>query len=126
MRFIVALLLLLTLGSAGCGKNTSSTDTLSPKIFDTAAPEARAAWDQVLRAVKEDDYKVAILTLEQLRTNRDLSAPQIQTMSNAESAVREKMNAAARKGDTNAQKAIEDLKKTYLDSRGKRGSRAQP
>ena len=116
----LALLLSAVFGLCGCGKKPFSTDSLSAKTFEAGDPETKEAWNTVLSAVKQNDYAAAILTMQQLRTNADLSAEQIGTMSNTDIAVRERMNLAARKGDPAAQKAIEDLRKAYLESRGKR------
>jgi hypothetical protein len=113
----LALLFPMVFGLCGCGKKSFSINSLSPKTFEVAAPETKEAWNTVLSAAKANDYAIALLTLQQLRTNSDLSAEQNQILAQTDTAVRTKMNDAARKGDAQAIKAIEDLRKAYIEAR---------
>jgi hypothetical protein len=126
-RTVIAsgLLLLTALGVGGCGKSDALADLLSPKTFEVAAPEAKEAWDTVLRSAKANDYASAILTLQKLRTMTDLNPIQSNSVVQADTALRAQMTAAAKKGDANAQKAIEDLRKAFGELRGNRAPESE-
>ncbi len=92
---------------AGCGKGGGA----NAKAFDSANPEVKTLWDKAQTAAKAKDYASALLTFRQLSARADLTPDQIKAMEVASTAVSDQMYEAANKGDAEATKAIETMRK---------------
>jgi nicotinamide riboside kinase len=109
---IVGIVALVGVAVTGCSKDAKSIASSGTTAFQSAPPETKAAWESALAAVKSDDYAAAILALQKLHGQAGLNPEQIQAVEKTATAVSDQMYAAANKGDPNAKKAIEDLRKT--------------
>ena len=107
-KFIFAALILLGLGGiwAGCGKK--STDP--SQVFNQAAPELKAAWEQAVAADKADDYVTAVTGYRNLALQGDkMQHEQIVTVNLALVAVNQRLYIATTKGDAAAKEAYAKL-----------------
>jgi hypothetical protein len=95
----------------GCSKSAVSVGDAKSKLFDNADPAIKASWNAGLSALKTNDYALAITTFQQLLAQPNLTAEQGQAVADTFATASEQMSAAAAKGDPNAKKAMEDLKK---------------
>lgn len=108
--------LLAVAGLAGlvlvaCGKSAGSVAAGKARLFASAPAETKGKWDIAAAAATTNDFALAIVTLQQLQTQTNLTAEQRQAVDQTATAVSDQMYDAANKGDPKAQKAIDDLRK---------------
>ena len=107
----VALLsMLVLLPGAGCGRGGGSDPASRSKLFQSP-PEVKAGWDAVVTAAKAKQYSTAILGIQKLRQQPGLTPEQTQVMDQTATALSDEMYEAANKGDANAKKSLDDLRK---------------
>jgi hypothetical protein len=116
---LLALPVLAVLAGGGCGPSPSAVVERNAKAFDSAPAPLKAEWTGALAAAKTNGYCAAILTLQAIRQAPGLTAEQTTALDQTDSAIREQMTAAAQKGDPAAVKAIDELRKAFLESRGR-------
>jgi hypothetical protein len=97
----------------GCGKAAPPKVASGTKVFDAVSPEIKAEWDKTLAAAAANDYATAITTCRKLQARGDLNDAQRAAVIDTMTAVNSKMSDAAQKGDPNARKAIEELRKSW-------------
>lgn len=100
---VLASMLVVSCGSKGGGANA--------KAFDSAKPEVKTLWEKAQTAAKAKDYAAALLTFQQLSLRTDLTPEQVKAVEVASTAVSDQMYEAANKGDAEATKAVETLRK---------------
>lgn len=103
------LCLFLGFAATGCKKPTQAT-AVDTHVFDSATPELKEAWSAALSAAQTNDYATAYLTLGQMRGQPSLTAAQIRAIAAQSTLVHALMNDAAQKGDSNALRAIQDIR----------------
>ncbi len=109
-RATAVLVLLVALGFAVAGCKGSGEGGAGSKAFESAAPEAKAAWDGAVAASRSNDYAAAFLTLRELRAQPGLTPAQTQAVEAQSTLINQRMAAAAEKGDSNALQAIRDIR----------------
>jgi hypothetical protein len=114
---IIGLTALMGVAVTGCSKSANAIASSGTKAFESAPPETKAAWESAMAAVKSNDAATALLAFGKLRAQPGLTPEQIQAVDKTAAAVSEQMYAAANKGDPNAKKAIEDLRKDHMERR---------
>jgi hypothetical protein len=107
--WILALMMVLTLIVAGCGKKMMSTNA-ADKAFTSADPALKAEWEKAMSAYKTNDYAQAIITLQMMRIQPNLNPKQYDAVGDMQTIINSKMNEAANNGDTNALKSLEELR----------------
>ena len=96
---LAAAALLLT----GCGGKNLKSD---PAVFKNASAELKQLWADSEKAASANDYAAAKAAYVSL-LRQPLTTEQAETVSAALAALRQRMDAAAMKGDPAAKKAIE-------------------
>jgi len=110
--------LALLLGWApGCGNKTAPSESArsaaqeAPEAilsaFKEAKPEVKAAADQIVTAIQNQEAPKAFLQLQQLSSRADLTAEQSAASARAGAAVRAQLQAAAARGDRAAAELLE-------------------
>jgi hypothetical protein len=99
---------LLTL--SGCSKSAAPDATQQAKAFQSATPQNQAAWNRALEAAKTNDFALAILTFRTLQGQTDLTPEQRTAVTDRMTAANEQLAAAVQKGDSNAVKALEEIR----------------
>jgi len=105
-----SLCLFLGFAATGCKKPTQAATAVETHVFDSATPELKDAWSTVLSAAQTNDYATAYLTLGQMRGQPSLTEAQIRAIAAQSTLVHALMNDAAQKGDSNALRAIQDIR----------------
>jgi hypothetical protein len=77
--------------------------------FQTAAPELKSQWETAFAASATNGYVVAISTLQNLRTQANLTAEQIKAVDELNGVVGTRLFNAANKGDPEAVKALKEV-----------------
>jgi len=95
---------------AGCGKSSEAISSRRSKVFDSASPQIKTAWENATAAAKSHDYALAIAGFNSLAADTNLTSEQHQAVRDTGRAVYDEMLAAMKKGDENAKKAFEDLR----------------
>lgn len=103
---LLGLLAVVALIGAGCGGGGSGG-----KAFQSAKPDVKAEWDSAMASAKANDYAKATVTLMELRKRTDLTPEQTQAIDKAATTISDQMYEAANKGDENAKKSIDELRK---------------
>jgi len=92
---------------AGCGKKNTASDV---QVFNSAAPEIKAVWDNAQAADKVNDYVVASRGYQSLLAQADKLAPdQLEVLQAAAIAINQRLNEAFNNGDPEAKKAMAAL-----------------
>jgi len=95
----------------GCGPKVPSAISSSDKqAFDSAPPEIKQVWLTGVEAVNTNDYAAAQNLFYNL-LNQDLPPAQRQAVANASTLVMNRLYDGAQKGDSNALKALEELRR---------------
>lgn len=100
---VLASMLVVSCGGKGGGANA--------KAFDSASPEIKTLWEKAQTAAKAKDYAGALLMFRQLSARTDLTPDQTKAVEVSSTAVSDQMYEAANKGDAEATKAIETMRK---------------
>ena len=102
----VAIAGLILGGLAGCSPKTENHN----QLFEKAAPEIKAVWDQAIAADRANDYVAASTGYRNLLAQKaSLSADQITAVQEASLAMNQRLNAAANGGDAAAKAAAAKL-----------------
>jgi galactitol-specific phosphotransferase system IIB component len=109
----MAALLAICGAGAGCSKEAAPKVASHSKVFDSASPEIKVDWEKVVTASSSNDYATAILTCRKLQAQGALTPEQSTAVSDTMTAMNNQMTAAAQKGDQNATKAIEEVRKNW-------------
>jgi hypothetical protein len=96
---------------SSCGPNPNAAAARGDKLFQSAPSETRAIWATVTASMKSNDFALALTSLGKLHSNSGLSPEQKKAVEDTSMALSDKMYNAANKGDANAKKALEDLRK---------------
>jgi len=110
VRILVFALVLTTL-VIGCSRSANSLASSGNKAFQNAPPAVKADWDIAAAALGKNDYCTAILTLRKLQEAPNLTPEQTEIVKKTATAASDQMYDGANKGDANAKKSIEDLRK---------------
>ncbi|MCC6823034.1 MAG: hypothetical protein V9H26_04775 [Verrucomicrobiota bacterium] len=94
---------------AGCGNNEYQLSEKDLAAFMDAPPEMKIEWEKGLKANKANDYLAASTSFRAL-LSQQVTPQQLVAVQTALGGLNERMNDAAAKGDTSAQKALETLK----------------
>jgi tRNA A37 N6-isopentenylltransferase MiaA len=95
----------------GCGQKTAGElSSAEKRAFDQAPAELKAQWTAALEAGGTNDY-VSAQTLLYGLLNQTLSQEQKQAVGKALSSLNDRLYSALDKGDPEAQKAIEELRR---------------
>lgn len=109
------LLLALTPALFGCSSKSdlkTGTDTSKlERAFQSTDANTRTRVDKVVSAIQVNDFAGAILALKPLTTDSSLTSEQKTAAKNLMYEVQATFAEAADKGDTNALRAIEELRK---------------
>jgi hypothetical protein len=96
---------------SGCGeKKAGQLTSAEAKAFEQAAAEAKQQWTSAVEATRTNDY-VGAQTLLFGLMNQELSADQKAAVSKQMGIVNDNLYAALEKGDPEAQKAMEELRR---------------
>ncbi len=117
-----ALAILLLDGCRKSGDDLSEAVPRSPneaasqlqKVFQTAAPDIKQTVSLVTEAMQKDDYEKAIVSLQIIRSGRNITLEQGLAIHNSELAMRRKILSGVEAGDENAKRAyrlLKDLKR---------------
>jgi PBP1b-binding outer membrane lipoprotein LpoB len=79
-------------------------------VFKTAAPELKQSVSAVTEAMRKDDYEKAVVSLQIVRSSKNLTLEQGLAIHNSEQAMRRKILSGVEAGDENAKRAFQLLK----------------
>jgi outer membrane protein assembly factor BamD (BamD/ComL family) len=103
--------LCLLIGAIGCSsKDASKASDSQDKLFTSANPAIKELWTKGKMAIKANDYLGASGLLNQLQAQTELNPDQAKAVTELVTSFNTAMFAAADKGDTNALKAIQELR----------------
>ncbi len=99
---------------AGCGRNAlpAGTATNVQSAFKSTAPDIRDFADQGVVAESKGDYGTAFVHYRALSLNPELNQQQRDAANQSMLEMGKKLRDAAAKGDTNAEKVIENYRAT--------------
>jgi len=109
---ISMLVILTSLGLLGCGGGSDSGIAAGTKSFQSAPAEVQTAWATAVAASKTNDYAAAYLTLRDMQSFPNLTPEQSKAVNDLSTSVNNRMSAAAGAGDTNALKAVEEVRQS--------------
>jgi hypothetical protein len=95
--------------ASGCSHNGGGLSGKDDAAFDQAPPDVKQMWTKASDAAKANDY-VAAYNLYYSLLNAELTPQQKQAVSKANGVLNERLLAAMEKGDTDAQKAMEEMR----------------
>lgn len=102
---------LLCCAGAGCNKGTSLPKT-SADTFAAAQPALKQAWEMATASSQKNDYLGATTNLMLLQGQESaLSAEQVKAVEDLWAAMGNRIFAAAEKGDAEAVKAMQEIRK---------------
>ena len=112
-------LAILLLG--GCRKSSDDLSEAIPrspteaasqlqKVFETAAPDVRQTVSVVSEAMQKDDYEKAVVSLQIIRSGKNITLEQGLAIHNSELAMQRKILSRVEAGDENAKRAYKILK----------------
>lgn len=97
----------------GCGKGKGSDPAQLAKLFQSADPQTKADWDKASAAAETNDFVTAILTLKKLQEQPGLTPEQRTAVNDSMTAANDQLSAAVQKGDPNATKALEEIRRRW-------------
>ena len=80
------------------------------KVFETAAPEIRQTVRVVSDAMQKEDYEKAVVSLQMIRSSKNITLDQGLAIHNSELAMRRRILSRVEAGDENAKRAYQILK----------------
>lgn len=111
---LLTLPLATLLSGTGCGRQEAPTPMAAEQVpqtlqgaFDKTGGAAKAAADQALEAMKNDQQAVALDVLEKLAMQAELTPEQREAAARSAIAVRQKILEDAQKGDAAAKEFLE-------------------
>lgn len=81
--------------------------------FQTASPENQVLWQQASAAAKTNGFVVAMLSLRKLQLETTLTSYQQAAITAKMAAVDGSLSAAERAGDSEAKKAVEEIRQKW-------------
>jgi len=113
-----ALVILLLDGCRKSGDDLSEVVPRSPneaaaqlqKVFETAAPDIKQTVSVVSEAMQKEDYEKAVVSLQIIRSGKNLTLEQGLAIHNSELAMRRRILSRVEAGDENAKRAFQVLK----------------
>ncbi len=103
--------------TAGCKPGKPPAGEVGTKAFEPAAPELRAACESALAADKTNGYAAAYSTLLRICHPRSLTPEQLQAVSAIMHSINGRLEEGLRKGDLQAQKAVQEIARMDKDGR---------
>ena len=85
------------------------------KVFETAAPEVRQTVSVVSEAMRTEDFEKAVVSLQIIRSGKNITLDQGLAIHNSELAMRRKILSGMEAGDENAKRAYKILKELKRD-----------
>jgi acyl-CoA reductase-like NAD-dependent aldehyde dehydrogenase len=110
IRWLAGSLLVVSLALAGCGDGDVDTSKLEDS-FSSSQPARKSAVDNVVSAIKSEDYAKASAALGRLAASTNLTAEQKKAIQDLASQLREKITQTAKEAAKDGGKAIEDMQK---------------
>jgi len=101
----------ICLATAGCNQEAARQMVADTKAFESASPVIKDDWAKTLAAVSSRDYSTAIISCRKLQALTELTPEQRVAVNKTLAAVSQQMTAAAAKGDPDAIKAIQEMRK---------------
>lgn len=98
---------------SGCSKSAAPDPGQPANAFQSATIQNQADWGLALEAAKTNDFVVAMLTLRKLQGQADLTPEQRAAVSGKMTEVNDQLAAAVQKGDPNATKAMEEIRRRW-------------
>lgn len=108
--WLFAFVLALNLVGFGCGKKGGATIADGAKVFDSN-PAAKEVYQKAMATLGTNDFVGATLLLQSIRTMPNPTPEQTEALNAAMTAVSDKMYEGINKGDANAKKALEEMRK---------------
>ena len=110
----------------GCSKSSDDQSEAVPrspheaasqlqKVFETAAPEIKQTVSVVAEAMQKDDYEKAVVSLQIIRSGKNITLDQGLAIHNSELAIRRKILRGMEAGDENAKRAYQILRELKRD-----------
>lgn len=91
-------------------RNPAEAASQLQKVFETAAPATKQTVSAVSEAMRKDDYEKAVVSLQIIRSGKDITLEQGLAIHNSELAVQRKILSGVEAGDENAKRAYKILK----------------
>jgi hypothetical protein len=101
------------LALSACNKSAAPAPGQQAQAFQSATPQNQADWGLALEASKTNDFVVAMLTLRKLQGQADLTPEQRAAVKDRMTEVNDQMAAAVQKGDPDAIKAMEEIRRRW-------------
>lgn len=108
--WLFAFVLALNLVGFGCGKKGGATIAGGAKVFDSN-PAAKEVYQKAMATLGTNDFVGATLLLQSIRTMPNPTPEQTEALNAALTEVDNQMYAGVNKGDANAKKALEEMRK---------------
>ena len=115
MKRAMGLLVVLVLGLGlltGCGKKNAVDTAGLERSFGSAEPATQSLVDQTVTAVKRSDWSGALANLQRLASQTDLAPAQETAVRDVIAQVQKAMGGSAEQAAEDADKAMEDMKKS--------------
>ena len=110
---IVVCLAAITMLATGCGKHAKVDASEQGKALESASSQTQAEWKLAVEAAKTNDYAAAYLMLRKLQGQTDLTPEQHTAVDAKLTQVNDAMLAAVQKGDPEAKKAFDEIKRHW-------------
>jgi len=91
-------------------RNPTEAASQLQKVFETAAPAIKQTVSVVSEAMRKDDYEKAVVSLQIIRSGKDITLEQGLAIHNSELAMQRKILSGVEAGDENAKRAYKILK----------------
>jgi hypothetical protein len=111
-RALLALALAAGFWPCGCSKHAAPDAVLAASAFDSAPAPVQQMWKDALACAKNGQYPRAVTNLIALRQQSQLSAEQQAAFDRAWDWVGNEAFKAANKGDSQALKAVQQMRET--------------
>jgi hypothetical protein len=108
--WLFAFVLALSLAGFGCGKKGGAVISGGSKAFDSN-PAVKEVYQKAMATLATNDYVGATLLLQSIQAMPNLAPEQTEALKAARAVVDSKMYEGVNKGDANAKKALEEMRK---------------
>ena len=112
---IIVCLAAITMLATGCSKHAKggASEQEQAKALESASPRIQADWKLAVEAAQTNDYATAFLTLRKLQGQTDLTPEQRTAVDGKMTQVNDAMLAAVQKGDPEAKKAFDEIRRRW-------------
>jgi len=110
---IASLLGLAGLILAGCSKSNTALEASGSQAFQAADAPTKAVWGAAVSALRTNGYAPALLSLQTLATQPNLSAEQSTAVTDLSRAITDQLFTAASRGDANAIEALKQVRSNF-------------